>query len=752
MSRSLRLSLLARVFVAAGIGCFTAVGLSSAVIAQKSDIQTENKKAPVDLQADTLENDETAQTVTASGDVVLKQAGRTVQADKIVYNLKDDVVVASGNVKFTDTNGDVHTAQEAKFNNALKDGFVEGLLTMLVDGSRFTADEGEYKGGVQTVMKDTAYTPCTVCEVDPDFNPLWQIRAAEVKHDKETKQISYKHATFEVKGVPVAYLPYFSHPDGTVKQKSGFLAPSAGYTSELGAFVQGEYYWALAPNRDLTTGLIVTSQELPVATAQYRHRWENASLIADGSVTYSERNDRIAGERVVQDEELRGNLSVDGIWDINDKWRSGLNLDLASDDQYLRQYDFNSKDVLENELYVERFSGRNYASGRIIGFQDLRIEEEEEDQPIILPEIEASFIGEPDSVPLIGGRWSLDTSFLSLMRDDNEQDVNRAYASLGWHRRHVADMGLVSTFDAAVEGSFYDVNDRTGAMTDPDIEGNSTASQGFAYFNAQTSYPMAKKLEKAQVVVEPIASVTVAPNISIDDDIPNEDSLDVQIDVLNLFKPDRFPGEDRVEDQSHATYGVKTGVYGDEGSYGEVFLGQSYRFEEDDNPFTEGSGLDGQDSDVVGQVTASYKGDYTANYRFQLENENLSSQRHEIDAYADFGKLKLSSQYLYARSLEGTDIDETREQVRAGASYYVNDNWRVFGSSRHDLGQDPGLREAGLGVGYTGQCISVSLIGQRTLTNETSGDSGTEIFFRIGLKNLGEFSTSGLQITSDNDE
>ncbi len=78
---------------------------------------------------------------------------------------------------------------------------------------------------------------------------------------------------------------------------------------------------------------------------------------------------------------------------------------------------------------------------------------------------------------------------------------------------------------------------------------------------------------------------------------------------------------------------LRSGLYGYGGSHGEVFIGQSHRFDDDDNPFPEGSGLDNQESDVVGQISTIYKNDFGANYRFQLDSRNLSSNRHEVDAF-----------------------------------------------------------------------------------------------------------------------
>ncbi|MBK6897347.1 MAG: LPS-assembly protein LptD [Alphaproteobacteria bacterium] len=704
--------------------------------------------SPVALDADSLSHDQAAQTVTASGNVVMVQDGRTLKADRVVYDLKADTVIAIGHVEFVDVNGDRHLAEKVKFNDAMKNGFVEGLKTFLADGSRFTAKKGNHERGITTTMYDATYTPCEPCKKDPDRSPLWQIRASEVEHDKSDKTISYQNARFEWMGVPLAYLPYFEHPDGTEKRKSGFLTPSAGYKSDLGIFVESRYYWAIAPEKDATFGVIAMTRQAPVATGEWRQRWEDAEFKAEGSMTYSDYVDREEDESVRQNKEWRGHIFADALWNINQKWRAGSEINLTSDDQYLRQYDFETEDddVLENQVYLERFSGRNYAVGRLLGFQDLRVDEAELiDQPDVLPEIQASFMGEPGDIPVLGGRWSLEGSVLGLRREaEDGQDVNRLGLGVGWQRRLVTDFGLLSVINANARSESYFIQDRDDATSD----GGETRS--FASLDAKTSYPLTRNFERFQAVIEPVASLTLAPNIDQEDKIPNEDSQDVQIDASNLFEPNRFPGLDRIEDQSHFTYGLRTGLYADDGSYGDVFFGQSQRFEDDDNPFVAGSGLNEKESDFVGQISGRYKQDYALDYRFQLANDDLSPQRHEVDASASFNSFSLSTRYLFAKSLGGTDIVETREQIENAASYYINDEWRIRGGARHDLGEDPGLRQANIGVDYFGQCFTWSVTGRRNLTEDSSGDNGTEVLFKIGLKNLGEFEASGLKLSSDN--
>lgn len=696
---------------------------------------------PVDLEADTLTHDEEAQTVTASGNVELVQSGRILKADMVSYNLLTDKVRATGNVVLSEADGTTYFADDVELTDDMKNGFVDGLQILLEDGSRFTAKEGTRTGGTVLNLKQASYTPCEPCKEDPSRPPLWQLRAAEVEHNSEEKRISYHDAWFEFAGVPVAYTPYFSHPDGSEKQKSGVLIPSFGYDSKLGASYQQEYYYAIAPDKDATVGAIVATSVNPVALAEYRQRFDNAELRLNGSATYSGRTDSVAGQERGVGDEVRGHLFGKALWDMNDQWRSGVDLNVASDDQYLRQYKIESDDVLENQVYAERFSGRNYMVGRALVFQDVRVRElQNPDQPAVLPEVLASFYGDPNG--LLGGRWKMGLSALGLYRNGNGQDVGRGSAELGWQRRYITGFGLVNKFDALLRGDAYKIADAQAFAAN---NNDTTQTRGFAQGNWEMSYPFAKRLENSQIVISPIASLTAGTNID-NGDIPNEDSQGFTLDPTNLFEPNRFAGYDLIEDGSHATYGVRTGWYSDEGNKAEVFLGQSHRFDSTDNPFATGSGLSDQKSDYVGQVTAAFGNNFNLDYRFQLDHDTLASQRHELSANGGWNRLQFGSQYLFANSLQSSAVNETREQITPYVRLRFYDDWYVSGSATYDLGIDPGLRQAVYGIDYQGQCMTFAAVAERNLTKDSSGDSGTSITLRIGLKNLGSFQTSGIDI------
>ncbi len=725
-------------------------------------LASQDENAPVNFEADEMNHNDQTGIVTASGSVKIQQSARVITADTVSYNIGKDAVQARGNVILSDESGDVFYADSAELQDNQSNAYVEGVHAALADGSQFTAANGRRINNNKIVMHDASYTPCRPCDEElisaapaidgatekinnDDYTPTWQLTAAEAVHDKDAREMRYRDARFEVYGVPILYAPYFFHPDGSIDRKSGFLSPEAGYKSRLGVFVDSQYYYDIAPEQDATVGFMAMTNEAPLLHGEWRRRWENAAFSIEGGATYATRNDNIAGENVVTDDEWRGHVLADGLWNMNDKWRSGVSIEYASDDQYLRQYDFLDEDILESQIYTERFTTRNYAAARLLTFTDTRVDDEREEQPEVLPEIIASFKGEPNAVPIIGGRWGVDTSFLGLEREGSGSDMNRLSVSGHWQRRLVSDYGVTSDITASVLGDTYNIRDREN-----NTQSNTNESRLVPTLHVKTAYPMIKPInDSVHAVLEPIGALTLTPNLNENSAIPNEDSQDVQIGADNLFNASRFPGLDKVEDRSRITYGVRGGLYGDNGNQITSFLGQSYRFNDDENIFPAGSGLENQASDIVGQIAGVYDGRYNLHYNMQLDSNQLQSRRHEVTAGAAWDRLSLSTQYLFAKGLADTDLTETREQLSLNAGYYLAPSWRVQTSATHDLGVDAGLRQARLGLDHFGQCVSWSLSAERNLTDDSSGESDTEVYFRIGLKNLGEFEDSGLKIGCD---
>jgi LPS-assembly protein len=707
--------------------------------AHAADNPVKTSAAPVSFQARQISHDDEAQTVTAIGDVQLEQGNKILRADKMVYNLGTDTVDAIGNVSLLDEDGNVHFAEYVELSKDLKKGFIHSLLSLLADGSRFTAAEAKRDGDV-TTMTDGSYTPCKVCETDP--KPLWQIRADKVVHNQKTKTVRYDNARLEFMGVPLLYTPVFSHADPTVKRKSGFLRPSYGYSSDVGAYVQGGYYFGdIAPDKDATLIVRPTALEGTLLQGEWRQRFENGRVEIDLAGV---RSDLKKEDGTVKENRNRGDIMANGLFDLNDKWRAGFDVQRASDKEFLRLYNLpGQQNVLQSDAYAERFSGRDYAVVEALSFQDVRLGTRP-DQPAIVPNIEDRMIGEPGA--LLGGRWTAGLSTLGLYRSASGQDVQRASVDAGWERRHISPMGFSTRVSLDTRGDYYGVQDSDISKTDPSQDSATQTFRGTGVASVTTSYPMVRRFDKGQMVVEPLVGASYSPRINNSPlDIPNEDSIDLQLDTNNLFADNRFPGIDRQEDGARVNYGLKTGIYGDSGRYARAFIGQSYRFS-DRTIFPQGSGLEDKASDVVGQFNVSMSRYLSGDYRIQMDSRNLSVQRHEFQANTGNETVGLAAKYIYIAPTAGTGFTQSRQQALISGSYKFTKNWWADSEVLTDMGEEPGLRRALVGVNYADECFSFSVEGSRNLVNPASGENGTVLMMRLGFKNIGEFNAPHIQL------
>ena len=92
--------------------------------------------------------------------------------------------------------------------------------------------------GNYNVLQNGVYTACEPCKDDPRKPPLWQVKAARTIHMRARRCFISKNASVEFFGVPLAYVPFMSTPDPTVKRKSGFLFPGLSQTSQYGFGVE----------------------------------------------------------------------------------------------------------------------------------------------------------------------------------------------------------------------------------------------------------------------------------------------------------------------------------------------------------------------------------------------------------------------------------------------------------------------------------------------------------------------------------
>ncbi len=738
------------VFIAAALLALATASGPAPVLAQWSPAPGEpvfrqppqpKSEEPALLTADEVTFDSELGLYVARGNVEVVQAERTLLADTVTYNQRTGQVVASGNVSIIEPAGEVIFADYMELTDALKDGVIRDIRILLTDNSRFAANGARRTGGNLTEMTKGVFSPCKPCQDDPSRAPLWQIKAGRMVHDEEAHIIRYNDARMEFHGVPIAYTPYFQHPDPTIKRQSGFLAPTSIVGSEIGVMSGVPYYWVIDNDKDLTFDPQYSSKKGPMGRGEYRQVFPHGGLIFDGSVARTDRGIQPLLEQTdppkTEENQLRGHIFGRGRWDINENWRTGFDTQYASDKTYLQLYRitnptlFTDSQTLTSNAFVEGFMGRSYASANSYYFQGLRSFDTGRTMPYVPVMWDYNYLSE--AAPY-GGRWSLDANTMMLGRNDGT-DSRRVSVIGGYQVPYITPIGDVWRFSASVQSDLYNASN----VQDPGRPfetHNGTSARLFPQLGAQWSYPFVRQGEEYRQVIEPVLGTFMAPNGHNSARIPNEDSVDIEFDDTRLFSANRFTGIDRVDSGIRGIYGLRTGLYHVGGGYATGFFGQSYNVAKNE-VFTSGSGMAGHRSDYVARLEVSPIAFVDLITRFRLDKEDFSVARNETSVILGPPILQVQGTYLRAPS---TQFSNGRvQQASAVVSSRVDENWTVRANGIRDLNNGNGLGwvNYGAGLSYEDECFAVNFNWLRSLTSNPEVSPGDTFYVQVNFKLLG---------------
>jgi LPS-assembly protein len=690
------------------------------------------------ISADEISYDESGQTVIAGGNVEIVHGERILMADSVRYNQRDDSVIATGNVVILEPTGEVMFADHIELSDELRSGVIENVRILLADDSRFAANGARRIGGRRTFMKRAVFSPCRICEDEPERPPVWQMKASTIVHDQETQDVQYTNAWLELIGVPVMYTPYLTHPDPTVERRSGLLTPLFGASTVFGGYMRIPTYVVFNDSIDMTIEPILTVREKPILALEYRQYFNSGVFELSGSATEADRETGNPDNPTIIPDEERGHVFAVGRFNLDDEWRWGFDYRRASDPTYLDRYDFfgDPGKTLESNLFVEGFHGRSYTEGNIFGYQDLG-QPDLIAEPLVAPILDHNYMGEADA---IGGRWTFDANFRNHIRQEGT-DSRRVSLKAGYMVPLVADFGLVTTLSASVQTDGYHYDQR---RIDGQLENNITVGRVVPRLAAQWRYPFVRGTEGIRQLIEPMAAVIVAPNNGNPREILPEDGAVIELDDTNLFSEDQIPGIDIADLGQRAVYGLKAGLYGERGGRLMGFVGQSYRVPNDSNEDLTGD-LGAGNSGLVGRLEAVPNKYLDVLYRFRLSDEDFALLRSELGVLMGPPAFRLTGDYVLIASEASGGIFPDREEVRATFDSQFTDFWSLGLETRRDLTPTGGPLEHLGRITYEDECFKLDLGYRREFTSRLEVEPSTTIWVQLTFKSLGNVSAAQKQ-------
>jgi LPS-assembly protein len=684
-------------------------------------LAAEDKAEQVFMQSDNMAYDNKNAIVIARGRVEIVRGDRILLADKVYYYQNQDVVKADGNIRLLQPDGSILFADNLVLQDEFKRGVVEQFKARFADNSAFAAAEARRINENKLELSNAVYSPCKICKNDPDFEPLWQLKSDKVTVDNKKERVDYEDVTLEVKGLPVFYSPYFSHPTPDAKRKSGLLRPQHSNSTNLGFNAQYPYYINISPDKDATITPWFTSEEGLVGLGEYRQLLDDGYINFSGSITNPPKRNEFTGD-LIGGNEIRGHFFTRGEGVINEDWRWGFDVNRTTDDTYLRRYRFGFFETLPSRLYVENVDERDYMVLESLTFQRLDGQILQENEPYILPNAQMQLNTEP---MWHNSRASLDASSFTLMRRRGT-DVRRISAAANVTLPHVTDGGHVFTAETGVRTDLYDTSNIKRGNQSVD----ETTVRAIPHAALKWRYPLMTQVADNNLTIEPIAKIISSSNNHNKNDISNEDSLTPEFNALNLFRSNRYAGLDLIEEGTRTMAGVQGSLSLNNGDAINAMIGQELRIN-GENPFPVSGRNNDDSSDIVGQV--GYSGsNLSMEALYRLDDEDYLLRRSEFRGQYSLGASSIGVDHVF---IDDDAILANRNDLTlyAGTRIYQDLGVSVF--ARRDLLRDA-MVMAGGSFSWDYDCIVIQTDFARAFTSDRDFQQDTSVTFRIGLKNL----------------
>jgi LPS-assembly protein len=744
------------------------------------------------VQATEVDYDYNNNRVSAVGNVQLYYNGTSVEADKVIYDQKTKRLHAEGNIRMTDADGKITYANIMDLSDDYRDGFVDSLHAETADATRMAATRSDRTNGNYTVFENGVYTACAPCKDDPKKPPLWQVKGERIIHDQSEKMLYFETAQLEFFGVPVAYMPYFSTPDPTVKRKSGFLMPTPSESSVYGWGLEIPYYWAIAPDMDATFSPRITSSQGLLMTAEFRQRLVDGSYQVRAYGIDQLNPSQLAGQP--GDRQFRGGVETKGQFAINDKWVWGWDGVMLSDYYFMSDYHLSMyKDTMNafmvlpteaiSQLYLTGVGNRSYFDLRSIYY--LSFSGNQQQVPVVYPVWDYSNVF---NYPIFGGEVSYKTNFVNLTRNDAVFDpittiantnslcttisadpmartptqcllrgmpgtYTRLSAEAEWRRSFTDSIGEIWTPFASIRGDAInaDISNQPGVSNFLPV-GDTQTVRLMPTVGLEYRYPFINVQPWGSTTIEPIAQVIIRPNEQYAGKLPNEDAQSLVYDTSNLFSVDKFSGYDREEGGGRANVGFQATTQFDRGGAVKVVFGQSYQLfglnsyaVQDVTNTGVDSGLATPASDYVSSVSYSPNSTYTFSVRSRFDQATWNVQRFEAEARGNFNRWSVSLLYGdYAPQPELGYLTR-RTGILASGSVKLATNWVATGALRWDL-QANQINEYVIGAGYVDDCF-VLAANYVTSYSYSAGTAppilGHAYMLQLGLRTIANTSSVG---------
>lgn len=698
----------------------------------------------VEFEADGVEGSRDGE-LKLTGKVEIRQGERRIHTRDATYNPQDESFQVDQGVEYND--GQVTVRGEGAHIDRQGGAVFEGAQFELADrNARGSADRIRATTEGTLSLDRVSYTTC------PLGNEDWMLTASDIDISQRAGLGVGRGVRLDFKGVPLLYTPFISFPVGN-ERKSGFLFPTIGTSSRSGYSLEVPWYWNIAENYDATFAPIYFSKRGLKLDSEFRYL--NAAGAGQLDVQYLP-DDREFGEE-------RSLIHFVDQSDFTQRLRLNIDAANASDDEWFEDFGLGPEGT--SVTYLNRSASLTYLDDRWLAilhaqnFQTIDFATENR-MPIapanrpytMLPQlaVRANFPDQPFGL-------TYGTDFELANFEHNVEGLNT-----GWRadlapeiRMPLRGAGVYIEPSASWRYTRYKLSE-DGAGLD-DGEDTFTRSAPVLSVDGGMVFERLFGSRKQRLSsIEPRFMYLYVPYRN-QDDLPVFDTELADLNLVQLFRTNRYVGADRLGDANQLAIGFTSRWL--DANTGEQYIaatvGQAYYFDRPRVTLPGETLDDTESSDIIAEVDLRAYGNWNIRGGIQWDPGETRSERGQL-------QLQYRPEYDRVMNLGYRFRRDRLEQVDGSVAWPISKQWSVYARMVYSLEDDaiddsapvdptlpPGdtvarRNETGVidqfaGLEYRSCCWRFRVVARRYVSDRT-GDLDTSVLFQLelnGLSNVG---------------
>ncbi len=691
-----------------------------------------------------------------NGHVQLRQDERTVAADRVTYDQKTGKVTVNGSVDFEDPRLGIKS-DSGTYDALGGADFDQAYFRIFERNGRGFAKDIAVQPDGKAELERVRYTTCPVGNRD------WMIQAYSLKLDTDAQQGVAHQVVMRFKDVPVFYTPYIAFPLGDERQ-SGLLFPNFGHSASNGFQLEVPYYLNLAPNYDATLTPGILSRRGVQLGGEFRFLTESShgqieeNFLPDDAVEHSD----------------RAFVHITDVTSLGTGLRFDTDIESVSDSNYFSDFavgaDQTSVTFLERRAEILYYDDAWRIRAQLQNFQTIDTAIDAGDRPYSrVPRVEAYGL-----FPLFGQlEFALSSEVTNFLREVGPTGVRADISpELRW-----AERGAGYFFEPVVGYHFTQYDLQNAAVGDP-----STPSRALPYASLDTGLIFERDAgaqgQRTQTL-EPRLVYTYIPYRN-QNELPLFDTGIPDLNLVELFRTNRYVGDDRIGDANQLAMGLTTRLFGQASGtqYLSATIGQIRYFDlprvllpEEITQTLPGQTLltlPGQPTQIFpgqnlptlpGQTLATAPGETPQTYHasdiigevsvtaYKHWSLNLDYQWNPYTSQTDKSEILLQYRPDPSRvvNIGYRFQQDILKQYDASFAWPIAGHWNTVGRYVYSI-QDRQLIEELAGFEYKSCCWRVQVLQRRYLTNRTGGlDTSIALQLELtGLSSVGKRSDAFL--------